>query len=328
MSDVTILDMTEQSFASHEKSRCWHPIKNRGIEPTNWQCVFKMKKDDAIILAKYNDIFGNNTKLIKHMCIEKLKTGIVEHFNICPNLSLTNVAINDVYKMNKFLLWLLYRKCFEIDVDEKVPTSPHMKAIIVQNMRRINDKYKWVDFPSEFKPEEPVIKSDVINETKSLLSDHKADHRNVQLKDLAEDLERFLCIPSEYISPFNKDECMYCGVKVKPNKINSDEFRPITQKGRMNKINCVTCCGSCNSSKGDKTGYELLKWLNGDNIPNKQRKEAIVYWWVQNEKYMIIPDNYKNEDGCDWYGLREKLDKASQDYYKSSEEITSIKKFQ
>ena len=49
---------------------------------------------------------------------------------------------------------------------------------------------------------------------------------------------------------------------------------------------------------------------------------------IQNEKYMIIPDNYKNEDGCDWYGLREKLDKASQDYYKSSEEITSIKKFQ
>ena len=79
---------------------------------------------------------------------------------------------------------------------------------------------------------------------------------------------------------------------------SGDEFRPITQRGRMNKINQVPCCGKCNSSKQDKCGDRLIKWINeNDNIPTT-RKTEIMEWFETYEKYMMIPydqpDNLKD----------------------------------
>ena len=68
-----------------------------------------------------------------------------------------------------------------------------------------------------------------------------------------------------------------------------DEFRPTTQRGRQNKINCVPCCGPCNSSKQDKCGSELIKWIKSKS-PVEQY-EKIIKWYQDYEKYMLIPED-------------------------------------
>ena len=85
-------------------------------------------------------------------------------------------------------------------------------------------------------------------------SRRRADHRNAILKDWAKRLEPTIepKVPKDYISPFDKSKCIYClSLNIGP---TGDEFRPSTQRGRQNKINCVSCCGKCNSSKQDKCG--------------------------------------------------------------------------
>jgi hypothetical protein len=118
-------------------------------------------------------------------------------------------------------------------------------------------------------------------------SKKRADHRNAILKDWAERLEPFMeqKVPVDYISPFDKNKCAFClSPKIGP---TGDEFRPSTQRGRQNKINCLPCCGSCNSSKQDKCGSKLIKWIKEKSPPEQQ--EIIIKWYQQNEKYLLIP---------------------------------------
>ena len=123
--------------------------------------------------------------------------------------------------------------------------------------------------------------------TNTKFSKKRADHRNAILKDWAERLEPGIepKVPEDYISPFDKDKCVYC----LSHKIGStgDEFRPSTQRGRQNKINCVPCCGTCNSSKQDKCGTELIRWIKSKSPI--ERQEKIINWYQQYEKYMLIP---------------------------------------
>jgi hypothetical protein len=121
------------------------------------------------------------------------------------------------------------------------------------------------------------------------LSKKRADHRNAILKDWAKRLEPIIDpkVPEDYISPFDKTKCIYClSHKIGP---TGDEFRPSTQRGRQNKINCVPCCGTCNSSKQDKCGSVLIQWIKSKS-PVEQY-ERIIKWYKDNEKYILIPDN-------------------------------------
>jgi 5-methylcytosine-specific restriction endonuclease McrA len=123
----------------------------------------------------------------------------------------------------------------------------------------------------------------------TFLSKKRADHRNAILKDWAQRIEPTIDIqvPEDYISPFDTDKCLYClSPKIGP---TGDEFRPSTQRGRQNKINCVPCCGQCNSSKQDKCGSELIKWIKSKS-PVEQY-EKIIKWYQNNEKYMLIPED-------------------------------------
>jgi len=123
----------------------------------------------------------------------------------------------------------------------------------------------------------------------TFLSKKRADHRNAILKDWAERIEPTLNlkVPEDYISPFDTDKCIYC-LSSKIGKMG-DEFRPTTQRGRQNKINCVPCCGPCNSSKQDKCGSELIKWIKSKS-PVEQY-EKIIKWYQDYEKYMLIPED-------------------------------------
>lgn len=128
-----------------------------------------------------------------------------------------------------------------------------------------------------------------------------ADHRNVILKDWAERLESEIIpkIPIDYNSPFDTDKCVYC-LSSNIGK-TGDEFRPSSQRGRYNKVNCLPCCGSCNSSKQDKCGIALLKWIKEENPKkrkqiNFEQQKKIIKWWEENEKYLIIPlDTYDSK---------------------------------
>ena len=101
-------------------------------------------------------------------------------------------------------------------------------------------------------------------------------------------------VPDDYTSPFDKDKCVYClSDKIGP---TGDEFRPSTQRGRYNDVNCLPCCGVCNSSKQDKCGSVLIEWIKQENpkkrIPiHVEQQEKIINWYQQNEKYLIIPND-------------------------------------
>ena len=139
----------------------------------------------------------------------------------------------------------------------------------------------------------------------------RADHRNAILKDWAERLEKYIepNVPVDYFSAFDSNKCVYClSSKIGP---TGDEFRPSTQRGRINKVNCIPCCGNCNSSKQDKCGSKLIEWINNKPEILDERKIKIINWYQQNEKYMLIsldiifPESQKTYkervDGLDEY---------------------------
>ena len=123
----------------------------------------------------------------------------------------------------------------------------------------------------------------------SVLSKKRADHRNAILKDWALSIEPVIypAVPDDYISPFYKDSCTFC-VNGKPGRAG-DEFRAITQRGRMNRVNCIPCCGKCNQSKSQKTGTELISWIH-NRVP-AEKFQIIYEWYKENEKYMLIPED-------------------------------------
>lgn len=141
----------------------------------------------------------------------------------------------------------------------------------------------------DWKPIEGLPKKQRICNIKTHLSKRRADHRNAILKDWANRIEPTieLKVPEDYISPFDTDKCIYClSPKIGP---TGDEFRPSTQRGRQNKINCVPCCGACNSSKQDKCGSVLIQWIKSKSSVDQYEK--IIKWYQNNEKYMLIPEN-------------------------------------
>lgn len=156
-------------------------------------------------------------------------------------------------------------------------------------------------------------------------SKKRADHRNAILKDWGERLEEQikLKVPFDYTSPFDSDKCTYCLSKaIGP---TGDEFRPSSQRGRMNIVNCIPCCGRCNSSKQDKCGSVLIKWIKEENpkkrIPIKiEQQEKIINWYRENEKYLLIPldtfDDKKNKT------YRERLNELDNELNKWYEEFS------
>lgn len=138
-------------------------------------------------------------------------------------------------------------------------------------------------------PIEGEKKKKRINTIGTNFSKKRSDHRNSILKDYAERLESTIYpkIPDDYRYEFDTKKCMYC----KSEKIGKsyDEFRPITQRGRMNRINCVPSCGNCNASKNDKCGTKLIQWIDERPQLSDEEKQNIKQWYEKYEKYMIIP---------------------------------------
>ena len=133
-------------------------------------------------------------------------------------------------------------------------------------------------------------------------SKKRADHRNAILKDWGERLEPKISptVPNDYTSPFDTDKCAYClSPRIGP---SGDEFRPSSQRGRYNIVNCLPCCGDCNASKQDKCGSVLIKWIK-EECPKKrtpinvEQQEKIINWYKENEKYLFIPlDTFDSKD--------------------------------
>ena len=149
----------------------------------------------------------------------------------------------------------------------------------------------------------------------------RANHRNAILKDWAERLEPNIepKIPNDYTSPFDIDKCAYClTMNIGP---TGDEFRPSSQRGRYNKVNCIPCCGICNSSKQDKCGLALIKWIKEENpkkrLPIKnEQQEKIITWYKENEKYLLIPlDIVYSKDNKTYGDKLDELDSKLNTFY-------------
>jgi len=149
---------------------------------------------------------------------------------------------------------------------------------------------------------------------KTKFSKKRADHRNAILKDWAIRLEPTIepKVPEDYVSPFERDKCVYClSSKIGP---SGDEFRPSTQLGRQNKINCIPCCGMCNSSKQDKCGSILIQWIK-DKSPIEQYTK-IINWYQQYEKYMLIPlDTFDVKNNTSYKVMEMELDERLNKIY-------------
>ena len=149
---------------------------------------------------------------------------------------------------------------------------------------------------------------------KTKFSKKRADHRNAILKDWAIRLEPTIepKVPEDYVSPFERDKCVYClSSKIGP---SGDEFRPSTQLGRQNKINCIPCCGMCNSSKQDKCGSILIQWIK-DKSPIEQYAK-IINWYQQYEKYMLIPlDTFDVKNNTSYKVMEMELDERLNKIY-------------
>jgi len=159
---------------------------------------------------------------------------------------------------------------------------------------------------------------------KTTLSGKRADHRNSILKDWATRLENIMepRVPSDYISPFGHEQCMFCLENLSNSK-NIDEFRPISQRGRMNVINCNPCCGRCNQSKNDSCGDKLINWIKNVQIDDNkrtpvppERAKMIIEWFKKYEKYMIIDVNtYDPLRNKTYYELENELDSRLNAFY-------------
>ena len=121
-----------------------------------------------------------------------------------------------------------------------------------------------------------------------------ANYKNSKLKDEAVKLEILCNRPTdeetfalENLLGFNPHAkmCIYCNKNCSSK--NTEEIIPITQFGRYNKMNCVSACGTCNSSKGAITGELLDKWLTEKSENSKQ----IIKYINDYKHYLVIDKN-------------------------------------
>jgi hypothetical protein len=91
----------------------------------------------------------------------------------------------------------------------------------------------------------------------------------------------------------NDEQCVYCNQSIM-GAATTDEIIPCSEGGRMNHMNCVPCCGSCNSSKGNQC---IKKFVNNGGNVNKDRpiptpnRKKILTFVKRNEKYMEIQED-------------------------------------
>jgi hypothetical protein len=172
---------------------------------------------------------------------------------------------------------------------------------------------------NDWNPIEGVPKKRRLGGNGTCFAKKRADHRNAILKDWAKRLEDIQepKVPIDYTHPFDNDKCIYCLTR----KIGStgDEFRPSSQRGRYNIVNCVPCCGFCNSSKQDKCGSNLIKWIKESSQIPIEQQEKIINWYQENEMYLIIEtstfDNvYDKTYGEMINGLDDKLNKVYEEF--------------
>ena len=149
---------------------------------------------------------------------------------------------------------------------------------------------------------------------KTFFGKKRADHRNVILKDWGKRLEINIepVVPSDYVSPFDPNKCIYC-LSLSIGR-SGDEFRPLSQRGRYNKVNCVPCCGPCNSSKQAKCGTDLINWITEENPKkrssiNIEQQQKIINWYKDNEQFLIIPlDTIDTKDNISYEDKLKELD--------------------
>ena len=105
--------------------------------------------------------------------------------------------------------------------------------------------------------------------------------KNENANQIVEDLETSLG------RKVNAKSCVYCK---KQCKSNTEEMVPITKRGRMCKMNVFSCCGICNSSKGD---LNVEEWLTSNRprakVVSEKDKIILIDYHRRNYDVMIIP---------------------------------------
>ena len=68
--------------------------------------------------------------------------------------------------------------------------------------------------------------------------------------------------------------CAYCGRRYKAHqsRLTLDHIQPRAKGGSNKSTNLVTCCDTCNTTKGAKTLNQFIKWLQ------KNMKCRNAYW--------------------------------------------------
>ncbi len=82
-------------------------------------------------------------------------------------------------------------------------------------------------------------------------------------------------------------QCQYCSIKLPSTELTFDHVLPVSQDGKTNWDNVVTCCKTCNTKKGSKSLQEVnMKLLRPPRKPRWSPELCLrlldndpIEWW-------------------------------------------------
>ncbi len=78
-----------------------------------------------------------------------------------------------------------------------------------------------------------------------------------------------------YLELKNKKYCSYCKIKLNKENFTIDHIIPISNKGTNEKINLLSCCRKCNTSKHN---HDLIEWSTNKNL--ELNKEILKRYYI------------------------------------------------
>lgn len=101
------------------------------------------------------------------------------------------------------------------------------------------------------------------------------------MTEFEESICKYVCCPFKTLSEvleLSDSQCVYC-TKVF-NKLDIDEVWPSTIKGRpgrINSLNQVNACSTCNKSKSNRIEADFIEWVKNGGVKNANSEKIPLY---------------------------------------------------
>ncbi|EMJ5875358.1 HNH endonuclease [Clostridioides difficile] len=241
---------------------------------------YKEKNKDKVMQSKRD--WYEKSKLKN---IERTNKEIEKGYRVCTICRIRK-NINEFYKRGNGGFYGYCKAC-----QLKIQKEYHLKnrEKIILRKRQYNNMCK--DRISQYNKKYYIKNSvDIKNRVKEWNESNKEKSKNLKIRSyhIREARKRLLLNTytknewEECKKYFNNEhgvvECAYCGKEIK--KVTQEHFIPISKGGNYTRDNIIPACGSCNSSKCDKTFEE---WYPNKKFYSEERKNKI-YTYLKSVK--------------------------------------------